>query len=98
MKLAASGRAADPCLDGGALPGLGLVIAKTRAPVVPMRIFGARAAFPRGGKPRLFTPITLVVGEPIFFSKADLTGGGRDLYQRLSERVMRRISDLRLEE
>ena len=88
-------------LDGDflpALPGLGLVIAKTRAPVVPMRIFGARAAFPRGGTPRLVSPITLVVGEPIFFSKADLTGGGRDLYQRLSERVMRRISDLRLEE
>ena len=81
-----------------AIPAPGLVIAKTRAPVVPMRIFGARAAFPRGGKPRLFTPITLVVGEPIFFSKADLTGDGRDLYQGLSERVMRRISDLRLEE
>lgn len=82
-------------LDGDlqtALPGLGLVIAKTLAPVVPMRIFGAREAFPRGGRPRLFTPITLIVGEPIFFTKADLTGEGRDLYQRLSERVMERIA------
>ena len=87
-------------LDGDflpALPGLGLVIAKTLAPVVPMRIFGAREAFPRGGKPRLFTPITLVVGEPIFFTRADLTGEGRDLYQRLSERVMERIAAIRLE-
>ena len=33
-----------------AQPGLGLVIAKTLAPVVPMRIFGAREAFPRGAK------------------------------------------------
>jgi len=88
-------------LDGDlqtALPGLGLVIAKTLAPVVPMRIFGARDAFPRGGKPRLFTPITLVVGEPIFFTKADLTGTGRELYQRLSERVMERIAAIRCEE
>lgn len=87
-------------LDGDflpALPGLGLVIAKTLAPVVPMRIFGARDAFPRGGRPRLFTPITLVVGEPIFFTKADLTATGRDLYQQLSERVMRSIGDLRLD-
>jgi 1-acyl-sn-glycerol-3-phosphate acyltransferase len=64
-------------LDGAlqpAQPGLGLVIAKTLAPVVPMRIFGAHRAFPRGGKPRPFTPITLVVGEPIFFTKDDLVG------------------------
>src|SRR5450432_3063546 len=87
-------------LDGllqPAQPGLGLVIAKTRAPVVPMRIFGAHEAFPRGGTPRLFTPITLVVGEPVFFTKADLTGEGRELYQRLSERVMEHIAAIRFE-
>ena len=87
-------------LDGDfmpALPGLGLVIAKTLAPVVPMRIFGARRAFPRGGKPRLFTPITLVVGEPMYFTKADLIGEGRELYQSLSERVMQRIGAIEFE-
>jgi 1-acyl-sn-glycerol-3-phosphate acyltransferase len=87
-------------LDGElqpAQPGLGLVIAKTLAPVVPMRIFGAHKAFPRGGKPRFFTPITLVVGEPIFFTKEDLAGEGRELYQRLSERVMERIAAIQYE-
>ena len=86
-------------LDGQlqpAQPGLGLIIAKTLAPVVPMRIFGAHEAFPRGGKPR-FHPITLVVGEPIRFTEADLVGSGRDLYQRLSERVLERIAELTLE-
>lgn len=81
-------------LDGKlqpAQPGLGLVIAKTLAPVVPMRIFGAYEAFPRGGKPRPH-PITLVVGEPMHFTKADLEGDGRDLYQHLSNRVMERIA------
>ena len=80
-----------------ALPGIGLVIAKTRCPVVPMRIFGAREAFPRGGRPRLFTPVTLVVGEPIRFTDADLAGAGRELYQRLSERVMERIAAIEYE-
>ena len=88
-------------LDGKllpALPGLGLVIAKTLAPVVPMRIFGAHAAFPRGGKLRLFRPITVVVGEPMRFTKADLVGEGREMYQRLSEAVMKRIEAIEYEE
>lgn len=81
-------------LDGEfqpAQPGLGLIIAKTLAPVVPMRIFGAYEAFPRDGRPHPFRPITLVVGEPMFFTEADLVGEGRELYQRLSERVLARI-------
>jgi len=75
-----------------AQPGLGLIIAKTLAPVVPMRIFGAHAAFPRGGKPRLFRKITISIGEPMRFAESDLSPGGRELYQRLSERVMERIA------
>ena len=86
-------------LDGKlqpALPGLGLVIAKTRAPVVPMRIFGAHEAFPRGGKRLRLRRIRIVVGEPMIFTDADLEGSGRDLYQRLSERVMEKIAAIEL--
>lgn len=89
-------------LDGAlqpAQPGLGLVIAKTLAPVVPMRIFGAYEAFPRSHPPRPFTPITLAVGTPMIFSEADLRRGGeggRSLYQELSERVMERIAAIAL--
>jgi 1-acyl-sn-glycerol-3-phosphate acyltransferase len=86
-------------LDGNlqpAQPGLGLVIAKTLAPVVPMRIFGAYQALPRGGKKLRLHPITVVVGEPIHFTQADLVGEGRELYQALSERVMAAIAGLEL--
>lgn len=81
-----------------AQPGLGLVIAKTRAPVVPMRIFGAFDVWPIHGKLRLRGRITIVVGEPIYFSEADFAGGGKDLYTRLSQRVMDAIAALELPE
>jgi 1-acyl-sn-glycerol-3-phosphate acyltransferase len=80
-----------------ALPGVGLVIAKTLAPVVPMRIFGAFEAWPMHEKWPRPGRVTVVVGEPIYFTEQDLEPAGRDLYQRLSQRVMDAISALRLE-
>lgn len=80
-----------------ALPGLGLVIAKTRAPVVPMRIFGAFDAWPIGDKIHLGARITIVVGEPLYFSDSDFEAEGRDLYLRLSQRVMDAIAAIKLE-
>ncbi len=79
------------------LPGLGFVIAKTLAPVVPMRIFGAREALPRGSGRVRFCPITVVVGEPIYFTAADLQPPGKDLYLRLSQRVMDAIAALSID-
>ncbi len=86
-------------LDGNlqpAQPGLGLVIAKTLAPVVPMRIFGAYEAWPIQEKWPRPGRVTIVVGEPIHFTPEDIQGGGKDLYQRLSQRVMDSIASLSL--
>ncbi len=80
-----------------AQPGIGLVIAKTLAPVVPMRIFGAHQALPRGGGKLRLCRITIVVGEPIRFTAADLEGDKREIYPRLSQRVMDAIAALKLE-
>ena len=76
--------------------GVGLVIAKTLAPVVPMRVFGAFDAFPRGRKLPRRVPISVVIGRPLHFTKADVAGDPREVYQRLSEQVMARIAELRL--
>jgi 1-acyl-sn-glycerol-3-phosphate acyltransferase len=87
-------------LDGNlqpALPGLGFVIAKTLAPVLPMRVFGSHEALPRGGKRLRFHPITIVIGEPLYFTETDLQPREKELYQRLSERVMSAIAGLKLE-
>ena len=78
-------------------PGVGLVIAKTGAPVVPMRIFGAFDAWPIGGQLRLWRKITIVVGEPLYFSPVDLELRDKDRYRRLSQRVMDAIAQLTLE-
>jgi 1-acyl-sn-glycerol-3-phosphate acyltransferase len=80
-----------------AQPGLGLVIAKTLAPVVPMRVFGAYEAWPIHEKWPRPGRITIVLGEPIFFTAQEVEAGGKELYQRLSQRVMDAIGALQLE-
>jgi 1-acyl-sn-glycerol-3-phosphate acyltransferase len=93
-------RSPDGTLQQGK-SGVGLIIAKTRAPVQPMRIFGAHSAFPKGSGKISLTPISVVVGEPIRFTDQELDpqsygGDDRALYQYLSDRVMSAIAGLEL--
>jgi 1-acyl-sn-glycerol-3-phosphate acyltransferase len=74
--------------------GVGLFIAKSQAPVLPVRLFGTYECFPRGSwfiKP---ARITLVVGEPWHPDLASYPETGRELYQVLADEVMRRIDEL----
>jgi 1-acyl-sn-glycerol-3-phosphate acyltransferase len=77
--------------------GAGLVVAKTRVPVQPVRLFGAHEAMPRGAALPRPSKIRLVVGEPIVFADSDL-GRGREAYGRIAGRIMAEIEALRLEE
>jgi 1-acyl-sn-glycerol-3-phosphate acyltransferase len=86
-------------LDGRLQParaGIGLVIAKTGAPVLPMRIFGAYEAFPKNARRFQLSPITVVIGEPIHFTKEEIANTSRETYQILSNRVMDAIGALQL--
>jgi len=78
-----------------ARPGIGMIIAKTLAPVVPMRIFGSFEAWPKGGKITPH-PVTVVVGKPIYFTREDFEGKSREAYQKASERVLEAISAIQL--
>jgi len=83
---------------GSAEPGVGLVIAKSQVPVLPIRIFGAYDIFPRGAKfPKVMGKLTIVIGEPIDFSseKAD-SKNRKELYQSFSERTLDAIRALEL--
>ena len=83
-------------VDGKILPGeagVGLVIAKSKAPVLPMRIFGAFEAFPRGAKiTKFFTKITVSVGDMITFDEDLIKTKTRESYQKISDCVMNAIS------
>jgi 1-acyl-sn-glycerol-3-phosphate acyltransferase len=81
---------------GPAEAGVGLIAAKSRAVVQPMRIFGARECLPRGSGRLKFHPITIVVGDPIDFTPEELAAKGRDGYQVISDRIMAEIAALRL--
>ncbi len=78
-------------LLGPARPGVGFIIAKSLAPVIPMRVFGAFDAFPRTAKFPKRATITIVIGEPIHFTKAEVKGDPHTIYQEISDRVMARI-------
>lgn len=76
--------------------GLGLVVSKTLAPVVPMRIFGAYDAFPANARGVNWTPITVVVGEVMRFGGEDVKGDPKEVYKRISDSVMDRIRALEM--
>jgi 1-acyl-sn-glycerol-3-phosphate acyltransferase len=81
--------------------GIGLMIAKTKAPVLPMRLFGAHEAFPKNSKFPIRHPIRIVLGKPLYFSEQELTapkGKERELYQELADKVMNAIDSLQLPE
>lgn len=87
-------------LDGelqSAEAGTGLIVAKSKAVVQPVRIFGARDALPRGSGKVRFCPITVVVGDPITFSTEELKAKSRDGYQKISDRIMDEIGKLTLD-
>ena len=63
-----------------------------------MRIFGAYHAFPKGSRALRLTKITVVIGEPLRFTREKSTPGkNRETYQRISSRVMQAIAALNID-
>jgi 1-acyl-sn-glycerol-3-phosphate acyltransferase len=79
-----------------ARPGIGLIVAKTLCPVLPLRIFGANRAFPLGGKMPYSARIITVVGEVIHFLPKDIQPANGETYRRIGQRVMDAINDIHL--
>ncbi len=81
-------------------PGIGMIVAKAKVPVLPVRLFGAEKALPRGSKRVYRHPVTLVVGEPIEFSEilANKELNSKDRYQMIADRIMDGIRALKLPE
>lgn len=79
-------------------PGVGLLIAKSRVPILPIRMFGAYEALPRGASFPKFVKLTMVAGDPIdlndFIDDSGLSK--KELYQALSDKAMEAIEALEL--
>ena len=84
-------------LDGELQPGeagVGLIAAKSRAIIQPVRIFGAYEALPRGSARLRFLPITVVIGDPFTLTPEELKAKGREEYQAISDRIMGEIAKI----
>lgn len=77
-------------------PGVGLLIAKAGAPVLPVRIFGSYEALPRGSRLPQPSRITVVFGKPWTPILSSYQESGKDLYQKLADEAMERIAELHL--
>lgn len=73
-----------------AQPGVGMIAAKTGAPVIPVRIFGSYEILPRGATwPRAGT-ITVIIGRALEFQGID----DRDSYLPAASRIIDAIGSL----
>lgn len=73
-------------------PGIGLIVAKSLVPVVPVRVFGAYEAFPKGAKKIQSSCIDVCFGAPLYFTKEECSEATREMYQKISDQVMVAIS------
>lgn len=79
---------------GEAKGGIGFLVAKSNAPVIPAYIAGTYRACPKGSiwiKPQ---KIDLFIGKPLDFSEVDLQGSGSEKYREIGSYLMSKISDL----
>lgn len=89
-------RTLDGRLKERGAQGIGLLIAKSRCPILPVRLFGAYEALPRGARVPRPRRLTLVAGDLLDLNHLLEDSGlaGKDLYQALSDRAMQAIAAL----
>lgn len=75
-----------------AQPGIGMIVAKTGAPVVPVRVSGSFQAFPRGTAIPRFVPVKVTIGAPVLFEESGTED--RAFYQKASNRIMDAVAAL----
>lgn len=73
--------------------GIGMLVAKSRVPVQPVRLLGTHAGWPRGGSLHR-TSIRVVIGDPIVFTDEELGVKSREGYQAIADRLMKEIGAL----
>ena len=76
-------------------PGAGMIAAKSKAIVIPTRLFGTYEVFGRADKtPKIGGHIHITYGEPMTVEEIDPGKKHPDRYLEASRRIMKRIADL----
>jgi 1-acyl-sn-glycerol-3-phosphate acyltransferase len=73
-------------------PGAGLLAVKAGVRVLPARVFGSYAAWPKGGKGYRLAPMRVVVGQPYW---PTMSSGGKPDYQAIADEMMAKIAELK---
>lgn len=93
--------------DGNLLParsGIGLVVIKSTAPVVPVRVFGTYAAYGRHKQFPRPKPIAVKYGRPMSFEKLRAEAKDcsktrlKEIYQQIADEIMAAIAKLEAKE
>jgi 1-acyl-sn-glycerol-3-phosphate acyltransferase len=83
--------------DGGlqpAKPGVGFFACRSRARVIPARIFGSFEALGRSGRLRMGTPVSVHYGAPLEPDDYDDPATGQERYEHAAEKIMSAIAQL----
>ncbi len=91
-------RSWDGTMNMEGQPGIGMIVSKSRVPVLPVRLFGPEKALARGSKKIRRHPVTLVVGEPIDFTSVleDDSLRPKEKYQVIADKIMQSIAALEM--
>ena len=83
-------------LLGEGKKGIGMLLAKSKVPVLPARIFGSYEIMGKGKSfPRIGRRLRLRYGPLREFNELDPGGKGGDRYERISQSVMTAISEIK---
>lgn len=77
-------------------PGAGMLIYNSKVNVIPVYIHNSYKAFSKNMKmPKLFIPITVIIGKPINFNNYFNKEKSRELYEEITEVIMNEIKKLK---
>lgn len=76
-------------------PGVGLLVAKSRVPVIPVYIVGTNKALPIGRRMPVPSRVKAYIGEPVRFTGFNGSAAKRDKYESISAEIMAAIGRLK---
>jgi 1-acyl-sn-glycerol-3-phosphate acyltransferase len=79
---------------GPGRPGIGVIVAETKCPVIPAYLRGTHEVLPPGSKWIRLRPIEALFGKPLDFTADVKWGTGKQFYKHVSRTVMARIAEL----